>query len=68
MPGTSLSGGSLLSEAVGLLPWIAGGAAVQRSCRPLPNPGGVDLDDLRICAGSMRELDNTENPVAEDDY
>jgi hypothetical protein len=33
-----------------------------------PHPGGADLDDLRICAGGMRELDHPENPVGEHDY
>jgi hypothetical protein len=33
-----------------------------------PHPAVADLDDLRICAGSVRELDHAENPVGEHDY
>ena len=33
-----------------------------------PHRGGVDLNDLRICARNVRELDNTENPESKDDY
>jgi len=33
-----------------------------------PHPAVANLDDLRICAGGMRELDHSENPVGEHDH
>jgi hypothetical protein len=68
MPGTPLPGRFRPGEAAVLLPALAGDVAVQQFARPLSSPAVADLDDLRICAGSVRELDHAENPVGEHDY
>ena len=67
-PDTPLSGGPRLSVAAGLLPGLAGGSAVRQVAGRRLHPGGTGLDDVRICTGSVRELDNTKNPVPQDDY
>jgi hypothetical protein len=46
----------------------AGGVASQQLVGHCPYPRVVGFNDLRICAGGMRELDNTKNPVSQDDY
>jgi hypothetical protein len=68
MPGTPLPGRFRLGEAAVLLPALARDIAYSGLRGHCPHPGGVDFDDLRICAGGMRELDHPENPVGEHDH
>jgi hypothetical protein len=68
MPGTPLPGRFPLSEAAVLLPAPARDIAYSSLRGHGPHPGGIDHDDVRICARGMRELDRPEDPASEHDH